>query len=144
MTTTRETYYRSLYWVAAAYDIVLGVTFLFFYDQIARALEFEAELPEYGGYASLIAAFVFVIGIGYVFVARGDLVRNIDLIAVGTIYKLAYTLVAVYYLARDDYPHAIFVGFGVADFVFLVLMAECWWFVRRLDIRWGTTQPDTG
>jgi hypothetical protein len=144
VSTTRETYYRTLYWVAAAYDIALGVAFLFFYHQIARALDFEAELPEYGGYAALIAAFVFVIGVGYVFVARGDLVRNIDLIAVGTIYKLAYTLVAVYFFARDDYPHAIFVGFGVADFIFLVLMAECWWFLRSLDTGWSRTESSAG
>ena len=133
MSSARETYYRGLFWVAAAYDIILGIAFLFFMRDIADALDFEAELPEYDGYATLLAAFVFVIGVAYVYIAVGDLVRNKDLIAVGTLYKLAYAAVAMYYLALNDYPHAIFIGFGFADIVFLVLMAECWWFVNRQE-----------
>lgn len=144
MSDTRETYYRGLFWVAAAYDIILGFGFLFFTPQLARRLDFEADLPTYGGYTSLIAAFVFVIGIAYVFTALGDLGRNRDLIAVGTLYKLAYFSVAVYYFARDDYPHVIFVGFGVADLIFLILMAECWWFLGRLDTRKSAAQPQAG
>ena len=132
MNDDRERYYRILFWVAAAYDIILGIAFLFFLDQIADQLGFKDQLPEYGGYAALLAAFVFVIGIAYAFIARGDFVRNRDLIAVGALYKAAYFAVAAYYFAIDDYPHGIFVGFGAADLIFLVLMAECWWYVGKL------------
>ena len=144
MSDTRETYYRGLFWVAAAYDIILGFGFLFFADQIADSLDFDPPLPEYGGYAALLAAFVFVIGIAYVFIAMGDLVKNRDLIAVGTLYKVAYFSVAVYYFARNDYPHVIFVGFGTADLIFMVLMAECWWFLGKLESPAPTTQAQAG
>lgn len=131
MTVTREKYYRGLFWVAAAYDLILGFVFLFFVEQVAEQLGFADDLPSYGGYLSLLAAFVFVIGVAYVYVALGDLTRNRDLIAVGAWYKLAYFSVALYYFLVGDYPHVIFVGFGVADLIFLILMAECWWYVGR-------------
>ena len=72
MSIARERYYRTLYWVAAAYDIILGFSFLFFFREIAEFFDFEAELPEYGGYVHLLAAFVFVIGIAYLYIAVGD------------------------------------------------------------------------
>ena len=81
-----------------------------------------------------VVLLLFVIGIAYVFIARGDLVRNRDLIAVGALYKLAYFSVALWYLIDGVYPHIVFfVVFGLADLVFFVAMTECWWFVRRLD-----------
>ncbi len=144
MTTERERFYRGLFWVAAAYDLVLGFIFLFFSRPAADLLGFEDELPAFDGYVSLLAAFVFVIGIAYAFVAMGDLVRNRDLIAVGAIYKLAYATVAAYYLAVGEYPHLIFVvGFGGADLVFMVLMAECWWYLHRLETGVVALQPQT-
>jgi hypothetical protein len=144
MNNTRERYYRRLFWVAAAYDIILGIVFLFFTPTVAEQLGFADELPSYGGYIALLAAFVFVIGIAYVYIARGDLQRNRDLIAVGALYKVAYFSVAAYYFAIGDYPHIIFIGFGVADLVFLVLMAECWWYLGRVEDRVRATQPLTG
>ena len=141
MSLARERYYRTLYWVAAAYDIVLGFSFMFFFREIAEFFEFEAELPAYGGYVHLLAAFVFVIGIAYVYIAVGDLVRNRDLIAVGAIYKIAYAAVAMYYLGLGDYPHGMFVGFGFVDLVFLALMVECWWYVTRYERQGGVPEP---
>ena len=38
-----------------------------------------------------------MIGIAYALIARGDLLRNADLILVGTLYKLAYAATAFYY-----------------------------------------------
>lgn len=134
MTESRERYYRTVFWVAAAYDIILGIVFLFFFEPAADLLDFKDELPDFDGYVTLLAAFVFVIGVAYVFIARGDLVRNRDLIAVGVFYKLAYASVAGYYFLVGEYPHILFVaGFGVADTIFLVLMAECWWYLGRLE-----------
>ena len=72
------------------------------------------------GYVPLIGAFLFVIGIAYFLIYRGDLVRNVDLIAVGTLYKLAYFSVALWYLIGGVYPHIVFfVVFGLADLVSL-------------------------
>jgi len=133
MSADREHWYRILFWVAAIYDLALGVIFLFFYRPVFEWLGIEDAVPEYTSFLSLIAAFLFVIGIAYVFIARGDLVRNRDLIAVGALYKLAYFSVAVWYLIGGVYPHIVFFAvFGVADLVFFVAMTECWLYVRRI------------
>ena len=133
MSAGRERWYRILFWLAAIYDLTLGIVFLFFYRPVFEALGIEDTLPEHTSFLSLIAAFLFVIGIAYVFIARGDLVRNSDLVAVGALYKLAYFSVALWYLIGGVYPHIVFfVVFGLADLAFLIAMVECWWFVRRL------------
>ena len=134
MSPARDRWYRVLFWVAAIYDLVLGVVFLFFYRPVFSVLGIEDALPEYTSFLSLIAVFLFVIGVAYVFIARGDLVRNRDLIAVGALYKLAYFSVALWYLIGGVYPHIVFfVMFGLADLAFLIAMAECWWYVAHVE-----------
>lgn len=131
MSPTRERWYRTVFWIAAAYDIVLGIAFLFFATPIFEWIRIEDTLPEYTSYVSLIAAFLFVIGVAYVLIAVGDLQRNRDLITVGILYKVAYFSVALWYLIDGVYPHILFFyAFGLTDLVFAVLMTEC-----RLHLR---------
>lgn len=131
MTDSRRRYYRGLYGVAAIYDIVLGVVFLFFAKWAFEAIgALEAYPVE--GYIQLIGAFVLVLGIGYFLIWRGDLWQNRDLVLVGALYKLAYTGVAFYIALTAEVPHWIFVwGFGVADGIFLLLMLECLYYLYR-------------
>ena len=134
MTPTRTRYYRGLFLAAAVYDIVLGVVFLFFNAWAFDLLGIRDELPE-GGYVELIGAFLLVIGIAYALIFRGDLYRNQDLIAVGTLYKLAYSGVAAYVWAFGEVPHmALVFIFGAADLVFFALMLECWLHLRSHPI----------
>jgi formate/nitrite transporter FocA (FNT family) len=132
MTNSRERWYRTLFWISAVYDMTLGIVFMFLYRPVFSALGIEDTLPEYTSFLSLIAAFLFVIGIAYALIARGDLERNRDLIAVGVLYKAAYFSVALWYLAAGVYPHIIFFAvFGLADLAFGIAMAECWWYLGR-------------
>ena len=132
MKPAKEKYYRGLFTIAALYDLVLGITFTFFPTRAFGALGIGDKLPAFGGYITLLGAFVLVIGIAYVLIARGDLRRNRDLILVGALYKLAYSATAFYYWAAGELPHVIFGAlFGVADAVFFVLMAECWLCLAR-------------
>lgn len=125
MNPRRERYYRGLFATAAVYDLTLGVVFLFFGRWAFDVLEITDRYPE-GGFLHLIGGFVLVLGIGYYLIWRGDLWRNRDLVLVGALYKLAYTGVGAYITIFDEAPHALFVwGFGVADAVFFLLMAEC-------------------
>jgi len=134
MSPARERWYRTLFWIAAIYDLTLGIVFLVFYRPAFSALGIEDALPQHTSFLSLIAVFLFVIGIAYVFIARGDLVRNRDLIAVGALYKLSYFSVALWYLIGGVYPHIVFfVVFGLADFAFLIAMTECWIHVGRVE-----------
>ena len=132
MKPARERYYRSLFAIAAVYDVLLGIIFIFFSARAFDALGIRDKLPAFGGYLTLLGAFVFVIGIAYLLIASGDLRRNLDLILVGTLYKLAYSATAFYYWLVGNIPHVIFVAlFGVADAVFFVLMAECCWSLKK-------------
>ena len=132
MSSSRERWYRSLFWIAAVYDIVLGITFLFFYTPVFEFLEIEDTLPTHTSFLSLIAMFLFVIGVAYALIAVGDLERNRDLITVGILYKLAYFSVALWYLISGVYPHIIFFAvFGVADAFFAVTMIECRLYIER-------------
>ena len=132
MKPAKEKYYRSLFTIAAFYDIVLGITFTFFATRAFAALGIGDKLPAFGGYLTLLGAFLLVIGIAYALIARGDLRRNADLILVGTLYKLAYAGTAIYYWLQGSLPHVAFGAvFGVADAVFFVLMAECCWSLRQ-------------
>src|ERR1039457_7616874 len=132
MNPAREKYYRGLFYLAALYDVVLGITFTFLAARAFAALGIIDKLPAFGGYLTLLGAFVLVIGLAYALIARGDLARNADLILVGTLYKLAYAGTAFYYWSQGSLPHIAFAAlFGVADTVFLVLMAECFFNLRR-------------
>jgi hypothetical protein len=132
MTPERERWYRRLFLTATIYDVVLGTMFLVFGGWAFDRLGIRDEMPR-GGYVPLIGAFLLVIGIGYWLVYRGDLVANRDLIAVGTLYKAAYSGVGFWVWAFDEVPHVAFVAvFGIADLVFFVLMLGCWLTVRRL------------
>src|SRR5664279_2902616 len=127
MNLAREKYYRSLFIIAAVYDVVLGITFTCFPTRAFAALGISEKLPAFGGYLTLLGAFVLVIGVAYFLIARGDLRRNADLILVGTLYKLAYAVTAFYYWSQGSLPHIAFAAlFGVADAVFFILMAECY------------------
>ena len=131
MNPTREKYYRSLFAIAAVYDVLLGLTFSFFPARAFAALGISEKLPAFGGYLALLGAFVLVIGVAYFLIARGDLRRNADLILVGALYKLAYSATAFYYWSQGNLPHIAFATlFGVGDAVFFILMAECFWFLK--------------
>ncbi len=132
MSPIRGKYYRGLFLTSAIYDGLLGIVFTFFHVRAFEALGIREKLPQFGGYLSLLGAFVFVIGVAYYLISRGDLRRNLDLILVGTLYKLAYSATVFYYALMGSVPHLIFVTvFGVADMIFFLLMAECYIFLRK-------------
>jgi hypothetical protein len=131
MKPAKEKYYRGLFTIAAFYDLLLGLTFTFFPERAFAVLGISEKLPAFGGYITLLGAFVLVIGVAYALISRGDLLRNADLIFIGALYKLAYSATSFYYWAIGSLPHVVFGAlFGVADAVFFFLMAECYWFLK--------------
>jgi hypothetical protein len=113
-------FYKSVFGVAAVYDMLLGVAFFLFYAAIYSA--FNIELPSNAVYIHITAGFVFVQGLSYFFVYL-NLKRNIDIVKVGLIYKSIYVALALYYWSIDQLPHLIFGIFGIIDFFFIVLFA---------------------
>ena len=102
---TTERRFRVVFVLAAIYDITAGIVFTFSTPAF-ELLGMEDEAPE-GGYVPLLGSFTLVLGIAYALIARGDLYRNRDLIVVGTLYKLAYSAIAVFFLAIDQVPHGV-------------------------------------
>ena len=120
-------FYKSLFLTAAVYDLLLGIAFLFFTKSVFDSLGISEKLPEFDGYLHLIGGFLFVIGIGYYLIYKGNLLKNRDLILVGALFKLAYFLVSLYYFYIGDIPHMLFFAlFGVIDFIMFVLMFQCY------------------
>jgi len=133
MNPKREKFYRALFLIATVYDVVLGIIFTFFYRTAFEILGITNELPQRGAYLSLIGAFLFVIGVAYYLIYRGDLLRNRDLVTIGALYKLAYCLIAFGYAAIGDVPHMIFVFlFGGCDLIFFILMVECRLYLQKI------------
>ena len=129
MSVSRRRFYKGLFLAAAIYDLSLGIIFTFF-----SAYAIQDQLPGFGGYLSLIGAFLCVIGIAYLLIYLGDLQKNGDLVTVGALYKAAYCSIAFYYFALGQVPHIAFVTiFGIADFVFFILMLECRIYLNRLQ-----------
>ncbi len=132
MTTAKEKYYRTLFRIAAVYDLLLGLIFTFFPKQAFRVLGISWAVPTFVCYLTLLGAFVLVVGVAYYLISRGDLRKNLDLILVGSLYKLAYSATAIFYWVQGDLPHPVFAYvFGVADAIFLLLMAECFVSLKR-------------
>lgn len=116
--TTTQSFFRIVFLIAAIYDASLGATFFFLYPAIFATL--AMPLPNNTSYIHLTAAFVFVQGVSYWYVFR-DMLRNVDIVKVGAVYKAVYSLVAVYYWASGELPNAIFAWFAVFDVGFLIL-----------------------
>ncbi len=127
MSESKLKYYKGLFLFAAVYDLVLGVVFIFFSTSAFDLLGIPEKIPKFDGYLSLIGAFLFVIGVAYYLIFRGDLQKNRDLILVGVLYKLAYFTITFYYFAIGNIPHLIFFAlFGVIDLIMFILMVECY------------------
>jgi hypothetical protein len=132
MNNSRIRYYKILFLITSIYDVLLGFVFTFFYRSAFSLLNIPESLPKFGGYLSLIGTFLFVTGVAYYLIYRGDLTKNIDLIFVGGLYKLAYCGTTFFYFAIGQVPHMIFVSlFGVIDFVMFLLITECYLFLGR-------------
>jgi hypothetical protein len=119
--------WRLLFAAVGVYDFVLGFAFFWFYQPLFDALD-VAE-PETGAYVHLAAALIALQGVSYFLVARRPL-RNIDLVVVGVLYKLAYTGLALYYWAIVEIPHDLFLVFGLVDALVLVAFVA---FLRRFQ-----------
>lgn len=121
---------RALFVGAALYDIALGLAFFFLYGPIFALL--GITLPPNTSYIHITAAFVFVQGLGYAFVAR-DIARNHDLVRLGAIYKAVYVAVAVYETVIGQLVSAVFLWFAVFDLAFLILFIDFLRRARRAD-----------
>ena len=109
--------YRTLFLVAALYDLVLGAVFFLLYGPAFELL--GIALPNNTSYIHLTDAFVIVQGLGYWFVYQAP-IANRGIAKVGVSYKFAFAALSIYYFLIGELLHSIFVLFGIADIAFLI------------------------
>lgn len=129
--TDRAGFYRTVFVVGAAYDMILGAVFFLAWRPIFDAL--GVQPPGNTSYLHIATAYIFVQGLSYWYVSR-NIVRNLDMVRVGIVYKIIYVGLAAYYLAIGQMLHAVFAWFAVFDLVFLVLFIAC--------LRWAASSPE--
>jgi hypothetical protein len=124
-------FFKTFFLIAALYDLILGAVFFVLYGPIFSFL--DIALPYSTSYIHLTAGFVFVQGMGYWFVYR-NMLRNVDIVRLGVIYKGVYSVVAFYYLLIGQLPDAVFAWFAVFDVLFLIGFVRFLMLARPMEI----------
>jgi len=105
-----------LFMFAAAYDIILGLVFLVAYRVVYES--FGVGLPNHPAYVQFAASVVTIFGIGFWFVARAP-ERNRDIIKLGILLKLTYTVIVLGWWFRGEMP-AMWVPFAWLDLAWML------------------------
>ncbi|MFH1316837.1 MAG: hypothetical protein ABII01_04925 [Candidatus Woesearchaeota archaeon] len=118
--------FKYLFLIAAIYDLVLGILFFLYYNQIFKL--FDITRPIYPMYLQLSAAFVIAMGVGYFFIYL-NMYRNIDLVKLGIVYKIVYSGLTSYFYFNNK-ADALFLWFAIIDVIFLVFFV---WFLNHAN-----------
>lgn len=103
--------------VAAVYDGILGLGFLFAADALLRS--FAVTPPNHPGYLQFIAALLIVFGLMFAALARNP-IANRNCIPYGILLKVAYCAVAFFHWFAGNLP-VVWKPMAVIDLLFLPL-----------------------
>jgi len=90
-----------LFWLAAAYDGILGLLFLVAPWWVFE--RFQMTPPNHWGYVQFPAALLLIFALMFVAIARNP-AGNRGLIVYGILLKIAYSGLAAYYWSTTDIP----------------------------------------
>jgi hypothetical protein len=107
---------RLVFVVAGAYDLLIGLTFLFFGPQLFDAS--GVPHPNHWGYIQFGSLLLVIFGIMF-FAVAFDPLANRNLIPYGILLKLSYSGLVAYYAATSGCP-MLFKPFAIIDAVMLV------------------------
>jgi len=105
-----------LFYIAALYDGVLGLAFLFGAKSVFEM--FNVPPPNHLGYVQFPGALLIVFALMYLAIARKP-IENRNLIPYGILLKVSYCGVTFYHWLATDIP-GMWKPFTIADLVFLV------------------------
>ncbi len=120
---------RFLFWLAALYDGLLGLTFLVAGNAVFGW--FDVAPPNHMGYVQFPAALLIVFALMFVAIARKP-VANRRLISYGILLKASYCGVVFYHWMATDIP-GMWKPFAVFDLVFLCLFLWARWRLVEQD-----------
>ena len=107
---------RPFFFVAALYDFVLGLVFLFAWRAVYA--RFNVTLPNHPAYIMVPALLIAIFGVGFWFVAQAP-ERNRDIIKMGIMLKLAYAVPVLIYYYQGQMP-PMWVPFAWIDLAFML------------------------
>jgi predicted membrane channel-forming protein YqfA (hemolysin III family) len=116
---------RLLFNIAALYDGILGLAFLFAGAQLFT--HFQVTPPNHFGYIHFPAMLLIVFGLMFFAVARKP-TENRNLIPYGILLKISYCATVFYHWFSTDIPN-IWKPFAILDFAFIALFI---WAYRAL------------
>lgn len=108
---------RILFVVAGAYDFLIGLTFLFFGEQLFEKA--GVPQPDHWAYIQFGSLMLMIFGTMFVAIAL-DPKANRNLIPYGMMLKVAYVALCSYYWFTTDCP-TLFKPFAVIDLIMLIL-----------------------
>jgi hypothetical protein len=120
-----------LFWLAAAYDGLLGIAFLL--RPMYPFERFDVTPPNHPGYVQFPAALLIVFAVMFGAVALRPLANRV-LVLYGFLFKLAFVSVASWHWVTADIP-AMWKPLAVVDLVMAVLFALAYWQLRQLGAR---------
>jgi hypothetical protein len=116
-----------LFRVAAVYDGLLGLAFLFAGGAVFRWIDLTP--PNHPGYLQFPAALLLVFSVMFLAIAR-DPAGNRNLIPYGILLKVSYCGVVLFHWLTTDLPW-IWKPFCVLDFLFIVFFVQAWVILRK-------------
>ena len=121
----------SLFIVAAIYEGLLGIAFLFAGSALFRW--FGVTPPNHWGYVQFPAALLIVFAIMFVAIAMNP-VRNRNLIPYGMLLKVSYCGVILFHWLTAGLP-GMWKPFCIFDLVFLIAFGRAWAILRKEETR---------
>ena len=120
----------ALFVVAALYDGLLGLAFLFAPETVFRW--YDVTPPNHFGYVQFPAALLIIFGVMFAAIAINPS-RNRNLIPYGVLLKLSYCGVVFYYWIAFSIPR-MWKPFALLDLAFLVLFGWSWLALGRFGL----------
>lgn len=121
------TWTRALFVIAALYDGLLGLAFLFF--PLVIFAYYGVEPPNHPGYVQFPALLLLVFAAMFMRIASNP-AKNHSLIPYGIALKASYSGLAFWYITTTGIP-SMWIPWAWADLVFLVVFLFVWLKLRR-------------
>jgi len=117
-----ETGYRKLFFVAALWNLALGLAFLLMFSRLMTLFGMPTPARELTAFHQMAILLAMVYGIGYYMVSR-DLYSHKGIVLLGVIGKIIVFALFLYHMLFSGLHFLIFlVGFGDLIFALLFIM----------------------
>src|ERR1700690_559067 len=121
------TWTRPLFVIAALYDALLGLAFLFF--PLGIFAHYGVEPPNHPAYVQFPALLLLIFAAMFLRIAN-EPAKNCDLIPYGIALKTSYSGIAFWYAMTQGIP-SMWIPWAWADLVFLIVFVFSWLNLRR-------------